>query len=64
MSVETTEYNSNREVKSSAFTAFFSDPKNAAALFNALEHTDSIQAEDINFTYSIMASNPFHKKKH
>ena len=27
---------SNREVKASAFTAYFSDPKNAAQLYSAL----------------------------
>ncbi len=37
---------SNREVKSSAFTAYFSYPENAAALYNALEGSD-VQPEDI-----------------
>lgn len=32
-----TQQTSNREVKSSAFTTYFSDPKNAAQLYSALE---------------------------
>jgi len=38
---------SNREVKSSAFTTFFSNPENAAALYSALEGVDATP-EDIN----------------
>ncbi len=40
---------SNREVKSSAFTTYFSDPKNAAQLYSALNGT-SVEPEDIHFT--------------
>ena len=39
---------SNREVKSSAFTTFFGNPKNAAALYSALEGVD-VGPEDINY---------------
>ena len=41
---------SNREVKSSAFTALFSDPKNAAALYQALEPGEEVKPEDIDYT--------------
>lgn len=41
---------SNREVKSSAFTALFSDPKNAAMLYRALEPGEDISPEDIDYT--------------
>lgn len=41
---------SNREVKSSAFTALFSDPKNAALLYRALEPGEDISPEDIDYT--------------
>lgn len=40
----------NREVKSSAFTAFFSDPENAARLYSALDGADMVRPEDITFT--------------
>lgn len=40
---------SNREVKSSAFTAFFSEPRNAAQLFAALEGQE-VSEEDITYT--------------
>lgn len=39
----------NREVKSSAFTAYFSQPENAAKLFSALEGIE-VSPEDIVFT--------------
>ena len=39
----------NREVKSSAFTAFFSDPANAAKLYAALDDQKAVSAEDIIF---------------
>ena len=41
---------SNREYKSSAFTAYFSNPKRAAELFRALDHAMDIGPEDIHFT--------------
>ena len=40
---------SNREVKSSAFTTYFSDPKNAAQLYSALNGT-VVMPEDIHYT--------------
>ena len=40
---------SNTEVKSSAFTAFFSEPENAAQLFSALEGQE-VSPEDITYT--------------
>ena len=40
---------SNREVKSSAFTTYFSDPQNAAQLYSALEGVE-VSPEDIHFT--------------
>lgn len=40
---------SNREVKSSAFTTFFSDPENAAKLYAALDGTIQVSPEDIEF---------------
>lgn len=40
----------NREVKSSMFTALFSDPKNAAELYKALEPDEDIGPEDIDYT--------------
>ena len=40
----------NREVKSSAFTALFGDPKNAAALYQALEPGEEVRPEDIDYT--------------
>lgn len=40
---------SNREVKSSAFTTYFSIPENAAQLFSSLKDID-ISPEDIEFT--------------
>lgn len=39
---------SNREVKSSAFTVYFSDPKNAAQLYSALSG-EEVTPEDIEF---------------
>ncbi|WP_215699764.1 hypothetical protein, partial [Clostridium sp. MCC353] len=45
-----TKETSNREVKSSAFTALFSDPKNAAALYQALEPGEEVKPEDIDYT--------------
>ena len=39
---------SNREVKSSAFTVYFSDPKNAAQLYSALSG-EPVNPEDIEF---------------
>lgn len=44
-----TQQTSNREVKSSAFTTYFSDPKNAAQLYSALEGVE-VAPEDIRFT--------------
>ena len=40
---------SNREIKSSAFTTFFSNPKNAAQLYSALDGV-SVSPEDIHYT--------------
>lgn len=40
---------SNRELKSSAFTTYFSDPKNAAMLYSALEGVP-VAPEDIRYT--------------
>lgn len=40
---------SNTEIKSSAFTAFFSEPENAAQLFSALEGQE-VSPEDITYT--------------
>ena len=40
---------SNREVKSSAFTTLFSDPKNAAQLYSALEDVQ-VSPGDIRYT--------------
>lgn len=40
---------SNREIKSSAFTAYFSVPENAAKLYSALEG-EEVSPEDIHFT--------------
>lgn len=39
----------NREVKSSAFTTFFSDPENAAKLYAALEEQEAVSPGDIVF---------------
>ena len=39
---------SNREVKSSAFTTYFSNPENAAALYSALEGVN-VSPEDIKY---------------
>lgn len=41
---------SNREHKSSAFIALFSDPKNAALLYQALESGEKVSPEDIDYT--------------
>lgn len=40
---------SNREVKASAFTVYFSDPRNAAQLYSALSG-EEVAPEDIEFT--------------
>lgn len=40
---------SNRQVKASAFTTFFSDPKNAAQLYSALDGVP-VSPEDIQYT--------------
>lgn len=40
---------SNREVKSSAFTTFFSKPENAAKLYEALDGIEQVSPEDIEF---------------
>ncbi len=40
---------SNAEIKSSAFTAYFSEPENAAQLFSALEGQE-VSPEDITYT--------------
>lgn len=40
---------SNREVKSSAFTTFFSDRANAAELYSALDEGEAVSPEDIEF---------------
>lgn len=47
---EKTKEITNREVKSSAFTTLFSDPKNAALLYKALENGEEISPEDIDYT--------------
>lgn len=39
----------NREIKSSAFTTYFGDPENAAALYRALDQAEDIRAEDIEY---------------
>ncbi len=44
-----TNENSNREVKSSAFTTFFSVPENAAKLYQALDQVE-VLPEEITFT--------------
>lgn len=44
-----TNENSNREVKSSAFTTFFSVPENAAKLYQALDEVE-VSPEEITFT--------------
>ncbi len=41
---------SNREVKASAFTAFFSLPENAAKLYSALNEKEEVSPEDITYT--------------
>lgn len=41
---------SNREVKSSAFTTFFSKPEHAAMLYAALDGSQAVTADDITFT--------------
>lgn len=40
----------NREVKSSAFTTYFSNPENAAKLYAALDGAEEVAAEDIVYT--------------
>lgn len=47
--MEKSKQSSNRELKSSAFTTYFSDPKNAALLYSALEGIP-VAPEDIRFT--------------
>lgn len=49
MEQNNTQQTSNREVKSSAFTTYFSDSKNAAQLYSALEGVE-VAPEDIRFT--------------
>lgn len=44
-----TDHVSNRELKSSVFTTYFSDPKNAAQLYTALEGVPA-KPEDIKYT--------------
>lgn len=39
----------NREVKASAFTAFFSVPENAAKLYEALNENEEVSPEDISY---------------
>lgn len=46
---------SNREVKSSVFTTHFSDPKNAAQLYSALEGVPA-EPEDIEYTISELSA--------
>lgn len=46
---ETAKEVSNREIKSSAFTTYFSEPENAAKLYSALEG-EEVSPEDIHFT--------------
>lgn len=41
---------SNREVKASAFTAFFNVPENAAKLYAALNEKEEVLPEDITYT--------------
>ena len=40
----------NRELKASAFTAFFSVPENAASLYEALSEDEKVLPEDISYT--------------
>lgn len=40
----------NRELKASAFTAFFGVPENAAKLYEALSERDGISPDDITYT--------------
>ena len=42
MDVSRTKQVSNREVKASVFTTYFSDPKNAAQLYSALEGVQAV----------------------
>lgn len=49
MNERRTDQVSNREVKSSVFTTYFSDPKNAAQLYTALEGVPA-EPEDIKYT--------------
>lgn len=39
----------NREYKSSAFTAYFGEPENAADLYRALSHTEDVAPDDIEY---------------
>ena len=48
MNESSTKEISNREVKSSAFTVYFSDPENAAQLYSALSG-ESVNPSDIEF---------------
>ena len=47
---EETKKKSNREVKSSAFTTYFSNLENAAKLYSALDGAENVSPEDISFT--------------
>lgn len=40
----------NRELKASAFTAYFSMPENAASLYEALSGNEKVMPEDISYT--------------
>ena len=40
----------NREMKSSAFTTYFSNPQNAAKLYAALDGKEDVSPEDIVYT--------------
>ena len=40
----------NRELKASAFTAYFSVPENAASLYEALSGNEKVMPEDISYT--------------
>lgn len=48
--IETTEkQKSNREAKSSTFTAYYGTPENAADLYRALDHASGVGPEDIEY---------------
>ncbi len=44
------EQKANRELKASAFTAYFSVPENAASLYEALSGNEKVMPEDISYT--------------